>query len=112
NVTDVNSCSVTATIPLSNADGPDAATITKTNVACNSMCTGATSVDVGSITGGTPNYTVSWVLPSSATTAANPLTDLCAGNYISRIVDVNGCELYNTINIAEPNPVSILPNMT
>src|SRR5690606_23077405 len=111
-ITDANSCSITANYALSNSNGPSSPIITVTNVACNSMSTGAVYLDVNSIVGGTPTYSVDWVTPSSATIASNPLTNLSAGNYVSIITDANGCLLFTPTTVTQPNPISISPTFT
>ncbi|MBK7818833.1 MAG: gliding motility-associated C-terminal domain-containing protein [Sphingobacteriaceae bacterium] len=99
NVSDANGCTNTQAVPVSNANGPSSAVITKTDVACNSQCTGAASVTT--ITGGTPGYTVTWVTPPSASTL---ITNLCAGTYTAQIKDANNCLLFQSVTITEPPP--------
>jgi gliding motility-associated-like protein len=110
-VTDFNLCTNTLTIPLSNSNGPSAAPITSSSISCNAQCTGAASINIAGIVGGTPGYTVSWVVPPSASTV-NPQTFLCAGTYSAQITDANNCLLFNSVVIAQPAAISILPNLT
>lgn len=110
-VTDFNGCTNTLTIPLSNSNGPSSAPITSSSISCNAQCTGAASVNVGNIVGGTPGYTVTWVTPPSASTV-NPQTNLCAGTYTAQITDANSCLLFNSVTISEPTAISILPSLT
>lgn len=98
-VTDQNGCANTASIPLSNSNGPSSALITSTNVNCNAQCTGAASVS--NIVGGTPGYTISWVNPVSASTL---VTNLCAGTYTAQVLDANGCLLFQSVSITQPTP--------
>ncbi len=109
-VYDANNCTNTLTIPLSNSNGPSAAPITSSSIACNGMCTGAASVNIGTIVGGTPGYTVSWVVPPSSSTI-NPQTNLCAGTYSAQITDANSCLLFNSVTITQPASITILPSL-
>ncbi len=106
-VTDANSCTNTVTIPLSNSNGPSFAPIISTSLNCNAQCTGAASVDISGIVGGTPGYAVAWLPP--APSFANPITNLCAGNYTAQITDANNCILFQGVNIAEPPPLLLAP---
>jgi len=110
-VTDANNCTNTLTIPLSNSNGPSAAPITSSSVTCFGMCTGAASVNPGSIVGGTPGYNITWVVPPSAS-PVNPQTNLCAGTYTAQITDANSCLLFNSIIITQPASITILPSLT
>ncbi|MBS1651432.1 MAG: gliding motility-associated C-terminal domain-containing protein [Bacteroidetes bacterium] len=110
-VTDANGCTNTVSIPLSNANGPSSAPIITTSVSCNGQCTGAASVNVSGIVGGTPGYTVSWVSPP-APSASNPLTGLCAGSYTAQVIDVNSCKLFVGTTIAQPSAISMLANVS
>jgi gliding motility-associated-like protein len=110
-VTDFNNCTNTVTIPLSNSNGPSAAPITSSSISCNAQCTGAASINPVGIVGGTPGYTVSWIVPPSASTV-NPQTGLCAGTYSAQITDANNCLLFNSVVIAQPAAISVLQNLT
>ena len=82
-VTDVNGCTGTGTVSLSQPL-PVAATSTITNVTCNGFSNG--SIDI-SASGGTPAYLYSW---SNAATTQD-ITAITAGNYTVTVTDVNGC---------------------
>ncbi|MBL7910481.1 MAG: gliding motility-associated C-terminal domain-containing protein [Bacteroidia bacterium] len=110
-VTDANNCTNTVTIPVSNANGPSAAPITSSSITCFGSCTGAASINPVGIVGGTPGYTVSWIVPPS-TSSVNPQTNLCAGTYSAQIKDANNCLLFNSVTITQPASISILPNLT
>lgn len=110
-VTDANNCTNTVTIPVSNANGPSAAPITSSSITCFGNCTGAASVNPAGIVGGTPGYTVSWIVPPS-TSSVNPQINLCAGTYSAQIMDANNCLLFNSVSITQPASVSILPSLT
>lgn len=109
-VNDSQNCTNTLSIPLSNANGPSAAPITSSSISCNGQCTGAASINIAGIIGGTPGYTVSWITPPSASTI-NPQTNLCAGNYTAQITDQLSCILFTAVTISQPTPINILPNV-
>ncbi|MEM9050524.1 MAG: choice-of-anchor L domain-containing protein [Bacteroidota bacterium] len=96
-ITDANDCEATQTFDLI-APEPLSAQITNIeNVLCNGDATGTVTIDVS---GGTPNYTITWNDPLSqtGTTASN----LAAGVYTATIVDDNGCTLDFEVEITEP----------
>ncbi len=98
-VTDANNCSNTLQIPLSNSDGPNAATITVSHVTCNSFSNG--SATVTNVSGGTPGYTISWVSPPAPATV-NPATNLSAGTYTAQVMDSNNCLYFQSVTINQP----------
>lgn len=104
-VSDSYSCSANATVNLSNANGPSGGSIATTSVTCFAQCTGAATLDVATITGGTSPYIIEWQSP--ATTTANPTGSLCAGNYVAKITDATGCISFTNTTIQEPLPITI-----
>lgn len=96
-VSDASACTITVTIPLSNSNGPSSATMSFTDVACNSQCNGAASVS--NIVGGTAPYSVSWVNPVATGTL---VSNLCQGSYTAQIVDANNCVLFQPVTINQP----------
>ncbi|MDX2172300.1 MAG: gliding motility-associated C-terminal domain-containing protein [Bacteroidota bacterium] len=109
-VSDSQNCTNTLSIPLSNANGPNATPIISSSISCNGQCTGAASINIAGIVGGTPGYTVSWIAPPSASTV-NPQTNLCAGSYTAQITDQLSCVLFTAVTISQPTPINILPNV-
>lgn len=107
-VADQGNCTNTVSIILSNSNGPGFVPITTTSVACNGDCTGAASVNIAGITGGTPNYTLAWLPPAPAST--NVVNNLCAGVYVLQVTDANACVLFTNVPIAEPPAVNISPS--
>jgi gliding motility-associated-like protein len=108
-VNDSKNCTNTITIPLSNSNGPALAPIVSSSINCNGQCTGAASVNIAGITGGTPGYSVTWISPPAPSTL-NPLTNLCAGNYTAQVSDANNCLLFVGVNILEPPAILLAPN--
>lgn len=107
-VSDANNCTNTITVPLSNSDGPNFVPIVSTSIACNGLCTGAASVDIAGITGGTPGYNVTWLAPAPSST--NPINNLCAGGYTAQVTDANNCVLFTGVTILEPPAINLSPS--
>lgn len=99
-VTDAASCSVTASIPLSNSNGPNGATITQTNVTCAGLCNG--SAELSNPVGGTAPYILSWINPVSTNSL---VTGLCASTYTAQVEDANNCIFFQTVTITEPQSI-------
>ena len=104
-VTDAKNCVITRTVSITEPNAL-AATITQTNVSCNSGKNGTATVTV---TGGTGSYTYAWA-PSGGTAAT--VTGLAQGNYTVTITDVNNCTLTKTVNITEPTALSATTSQT
>ncbi len=100
-ITSTNSCSGTFVIPLGNSNGPSGATITASNVSCNGQCDG--SAVVSNPIGGTPSYSLTWVIPANPTAT---ITGLCVGGYTAQITDAAGCILFQGIGITEPQLIT------
>jgi len=111
NITDANGCTNTVSIPLSNANGPSLTPVSVTSLNCNNIPTGGATVNVGGISGGTPNYTVTWLVPP-APSSVNPLSNLPAGTYTAQTIDANACIFFTAVTISEPAPIVITPNFT
>ena len=94
-VTDVNSCSTTATATITE---PIAliANITATNVLCN----GANDADIDlTVSGGTTPYTYSW---TPALPAIQDPQNVAANSYTVTVTDANGCSTTAQTQITEP----------
>ncbi|MEM7101720.1 MAG: gliding motility-associated C-terminal domain-containing protein [Bacteroidota bacterium] len=106
-VTDVNGCEETASITLTEPDGPvDLMLDSPTSQGgTNIDCTGETDgVANANATGGTPPYTYTW---SDGQTSASA-TGLGAGTYDITVTDINGCEETASITLTEPsNPIGL-----
>lgn len=100
NVIDGNGCTtsgnVTITEPAKLSD-----IMSGNNVTCSSGSDGNAQIQVS---GGTLNYSYSWT-GGYTTSAIGPLS---AGKYIATVTDANGCTLIDSINITQPNPISIV----
>ncbi len=105
-VTDVNGCSSTSTVTLtepiilssttsiiSNYNGQ--------NISCNGANDGSA---LASVTGGTPPYSYSW--STSPTQISATATNIGASTYIVNVTDVNGCTTSSSIALTEPPVLS------
>ncbi|PBQ31405.1 hypothetical protein CNR22_06390 [Sphingobacteriaceae bacterium] len=108
-VNDSHACTATLGVALSNQNGPSTMPLITNSITCNAQCTGAASVDVSNVVGGTGPYTATWTAPSSANVA---LTNLCAGSYIAQITDATGCIGFTTAVISEPPPIVATPSIS
>ncbi|MBI3500949.1 MAG: T9SS type A sorting domain-containing protein [Bacteroidetes bacterium] len=104
-ITDANGCTGSATVSVGGLSGP-IASVSSTNVTCNSACDGTASA-TGS--GGTPPYTFAWA-PGGETTSA--VTGLCAGSYTVTISDAGGCFSSSVVNITQPSALNGSPTQT
>ncbi|HTN21896.1 MAG TPA: SprB repeat-containing protein, partial [Pelobium sp.] len=93
-VTDANLCTANKTITITPLT-PFTLTSSKTDVKCNGAATGEIVLD---LSGGTLPYNIIW--SNGATTAI--VQNLIAGTYTYTATDGNGCQISNTITIAEP----------
>ncbi|MGZ3930419.1 MAG: T9SS type B sorting domain-containing protein, partial [Bacteroidia bacterium] len=99
-ITDANNCANVFSIPLSNSNGPNGATVSFTDVTCNGLCNGAASVT--NPVGGTAPYVITWVTPAST---LNPVTNLCAGTYTAQIKDNLNCLFFESVVVSQPAPL-------
>ena len=108
-VTDANACETTATITITQPDAINF-TINTTDIDCDSG-TEFGSIEVQSVTGGTPEYTYyisnNFGFTDSYTTVSNGedhiFTGLNFGIYQVEVIDANGCSrIQSNIKIASP----------
>ncbi len=100
-VTDGHSCTVTATLTLTDPPAMSAS-ITSTNVTCFGACNGI-AVGSASNTVGVVNYY--WTgMPSPV--ATQTASGLCAGSYTLLATDQNSCTANAVINITQPTQLT------
>ena len=100
-VSDVNGCTTTETVTLTEPQILDIRLDSINNVTCNTGNDGYINIDV---TGGTLGYNYVWTPNvSSGATASG----LIAGNYSVIITDANGCTATYSDLITEPNQLSV-----
>jgi gliding motility-associated-like protein len=98
-VTDANSCTVAATITITQPTQLILSTQT-TQVLCNGANTGAVDLIV---TGGTLNYSFNW---SNGATSED-LNNLTAGTYCVTVTDGNGCTATACVTITQPTALNM-----
>ena len=94
-VTDLNGCTKTRSVTLTQPQAPLSVSSQLTMVACYGNATGA--IDA-TITGGTSPYTYAW--SNSATT--QDLTTIVSGTYTLTVTDSKQCTQTQTVNITQP----------
>jgi gliding motility-associated-like protein len=100
-VTDLNNCSDTIDVVVTEPAVLNVDSLTQTNILCNGANTGSATVIV---TGGIAPYNYSWLPINDSTATA---TNLTAGNWECTVTDSNGCSASYLFNITEPTPIDI-----
>ena len=98
-VIDVNGCSATATVEITQP-APITGVTAGTDVTCNGGNDGFANVVAS---GGTPSYSYLW--SSGGTTSIE--TGMTNGVHTVTITDANGCTDEATVNISQPSPITI-----
>jgi len=104
-VTDSKGCTVSTNTVTITAPAALLVTETPTNASCNGASDGCVNLN---ITGGTPNYIVTW---SNGMSNPNPC-GLAAGTYSYTVTDANGCNSTNSVTINQPNAISTTNTVT
>lgn len=100
---DANNCQKTETVSITQPVAISAG-ITSGSLTCNAVCNGS----INSVpSGGTGPYTFTLQSSGAPVTANPPYTNLCAGTYTLLIEDALGCIRTQTVNIAQPNPITL-----
>ena len=108
-VTDINGCIATENITINSPALGLSVNSSITDLSCYNDSTG--SIDI-LISGGTPNYTTSWVGPNGYTSNLEDLVNLDTGEYTVTIVDLNGCQLNgSSFTVNQPDSIAILPTI-
>lgn len=102
--TDANFCQQTATLTVNQPDDLSVTT-TSTDISCYGAADG--SIDVSVV--GTGNYTYVWT-PNVSTTAS--ADNLPTDNYVITVADENGCSRTVTVQINEPDILSLTTQAT
>ncbi|MBL4704913.1 MAG: SprB repeat-containing protein, partial [Flavobacteriales bacterium] len=98
-VLDVNGCTDTTSISVTEPDSLLSSISLSGNVSCNGFCDGYVEV-AGS--GGTLPYIYLW----STTDTTQLVQNLCPGNYVSLITDANGCTVSLFQTVTQPLPLN------
>ena len=99
-VTDGNDCTTTNSITLTQPAAPLSIFLEKADVKCNN---GSDGMIWSFVEGGTTPYTYLW----SNGVTTDVLSDLTAGEYFLDIVDFNGCTISDTIDVSQPEPLTL-----
>lgn len=98
-VTDTNNCTLSETITITE---PTEMVLTAGTTA---TCLGSTDGEIDlTITGGTPNYTVTWGNVPVAQTNNEDITSIAGGDYPVAVEDNNNCITRDTVNVTT-NPL-------
>ena len=95
-VTDANNCTITQTVAILNHPSPVVNIASSSNLTCFSNNTGTATAN---ISGGTLNYTISW-LPAGGN--GMTATGLAAGTYTINVTDANNCVTTSSVTLSEP----------
>ena len=98
-VTDGNGCVVQAVANVNDVPGPGITLTNVQDISCFGLNDGSAQATV---TGGTPGYTVTWLLPNLNPNPTQNGTGLYPGNNTVQVVDAAGCITSATVNILEP----------
>lgn len=101
-VTDINGCTDTTTVAITQ---PPLLTLTAgpvTNVSCNGSSNGSASVTAS---GGTAPYKYVWTPNVSSTNSAS---NLSAGVYSVTVTDANSCSTSTTLTVTQPTALSVV----
>ena len=106
-VTDLNGCTATTAVVLSDIFGPTIGSISYSEPSCNGASNGTATVVPA---GGTPLYSYLWTgIGAQTTPTASALT---AGFYSVTVTDNNGCTATGSIIVPEPTPLNIIVSPT
>ncbi len=101
-VTDNNGCTTTNSVTITQPAVLVASVATSTNVSCHGLSDGSATT---SASGGTVPYTYLWNNASNTTTAS--VSGLPVGTYTVTITDQNGCSSTTSVNITQPNVLTL-----
>ena len=118
NITDDNGCIFTDSV-LINSNTEIQATYNISNILCHGDSTGEIQINSNNVTGGVPGtigYHLQWINPTLglSSTIINPLTSsvttlsgFTAGTHILQYTDSLGCIKNDSVNISQPNAISV-----
>ncbi|MCB9185392.1 MAG: HYR domain-containing protein [Flavobacteriales bacterium] len=103
-ITDANGCTTTGSIALTEPDGLASFITTSDYNGYQISCFGLNdgSIDL-TVTDGTAPYSYLW----TGGAITEDLNNLSAGNYIVEITDANGCTRLDSVELIQPNDISI-----
>ncbi|MBI4648427.1 MAG: PKD domain-containing protein, partial [Bacteroidia bacterium] len=98
-VEDVNGCTVTASVTITQPAALTASISSQTNVTCNGASNGSATVTAS---GGIPPYSYLWSNNQTTPTAIG----LCAGTHAVTVYDANGCTGVASATINQPTAIT------
>jgi large repetitive protein len=102
-VTDVNKCTATATVVLTDPTGVSAMILAWKDVTCYGGNNGEATVTAS---GGKAPYTYDWT-GTPAGDGTSSVTGLTAGMYTVVVTDANGCKAEAVVEIEQPNKMTV-----
>ncbi|MEO0312203.1 MAG: hypothetical protein RIQ89_1860 [Bacteroidota bacterium] len=99
-ITDINGCTTTASVSISQPPILTSNILSSTNVSCQGGTNGMASV---SVIGGTPSYTYLWSPSGLTNSTANGLS---AGTYSVLVTDANGCTSTSNVTLSQPSALT------
>jgi gliding motility-associated-like protein len=103
-VTDLNGCTATAAVTLSQPASGLTLNLTPTNISCFGFGDGSIQ---SLATGGTPAYTYSWTGPNGFASAQPNLAALQPGAYTLVLTDANNCTIAASATLTQPAEVIV-----
>ncbi len=98
--TDVNGCTGTTAVTISQPASLAVTSASQTNVACFGGTTGAAAINAP--TGGTAPYAYNWTPGDPAGDGSRSVSSLSAGSYQVTVTDANGCQTTQGFTITQP----------
>jgi Secretion system C-terminal sorting domain/SprB repeat len=96
--TDANGCTLSRVYSITQPTAI-AATITRTDVSCNSGANGSASI---AVSGGTGGYSYNWTPGNPTGNGTTSVSGLVAGTYTCTVTDANGCTAARPFTITQP----------
>ena len=102
-IKDVNGCTFTTTATVINSPGPTALGVSAVNSTCGAN---NGTINIGSVTGGTPAYTYS--VNGNPFVATTSYSGFGSGTYTVIVKDANGCTFTTTVTVVNtPGPTAL-----
>ncbi|TVR38758.1 MAG: hypothetical protein EA392_08710, partial [Cryomorphaceae bacterium] len=102
-VTDANGCEASEAFTINEPAMIEIAGDISDNL-CAEDEEGAITIE---ISGGTPDYTISWTGPNGFTSIESSITNLASGSYAVVVTDANNCEQAAVFAVSEPAPIEL-----
>lgn len=103
-VTDANGCSFIETYTIL-----EPAPLQLSLSAVPGTCPNCDGQATATVSGGTPNYTVTWTLLGVPVGSGESIGNLCGGLYVATVVDANGCTIAQAIQVPDANADPLTP---